>query len=127
MGLSIALSISFIILLFVINELSYDHCHKNRKRVYRVLNYSTVFKYNDSQTPYILAPALKEEFSQIEKAIRVIGLYGFKLKLKDEYINISDVVATDSEVFDIFTLPIIAGASIKVCWKIKIHLFSPKS
>jgi putative ABC transport system permease protein len=111
MGLSLALSISFVILLFVINELSYDHCHKNRKRVYKVLNYYTAFKSTDSQTPFILAPALKEEFSQIEKAIRVIGLYGFKLKLKDEYINISDVIATDSEVFDIFTLPIIAGAS----------------
>jgi putative ABC transport system permease protein len=110
-GLSIALSISFIIVLYVINELSYDHCHKKRERIFRVLNYSNVFKYNDTQTPLILAPALKEEFSQIEKAIRVIGLYDFKLKVKDEYINISDVIATDSEVFDIFTLPLIAGAS----------------
>jgi putative ABC transport system permease protein len=110
-GLSIALSISFIILLFVINELSYDHCHKNRKRIFRVLNHYTEFNKTDSQTPYILATALKEEFSQIEKSIRVSSMHGFKLKLKDEYINISDAIATDSEVFDIFTLPLIAGVS----------------
>jgi putative ABC transport system permease protein len=110
-GLSIALSISFIIVLFVINELSYDHSHKNRERIFRVLNYITVFKYFDTQTPLILAPALKEEFSQIEKAIRVIGLYDFKLKVKDEFIDISNVIATDSEVFDIFTLPLVPGGS----------------
>jgi putative ABC transport system permease protein len=109
LGLSIALAVSFIILLFVINELSYDHCHKNRKRVFRVLNYYTEFKQTDSQTPFILSTALKEEFPQIEKAIRVRRMVGFKLKLKDEYINVSDAVATDSEVFDIFTLPLIYG------------------
>lgn len=112
-GLSIALSVSFIILLFVINELSYDHCHKNRKRVFRVLNYYTQFKYNDSQTPYVLSTGLKEEFPQIEKAIRVRSLRDFRLKLKDEFINVPGAVATDSEVFDIFTIPLIGDASHK--------------
>ncbi|MCX6320815.1 MAG: ABC transporter permease, partial [Bacteroidia bacterium] len=68
MGLSIALAASFIMLLFVINELSYDRYHKNRKRVYRVLNYYVDFKKTFSGTPYVLATALKDEFPQIEKA-----------------------------------------------------------
>jgi putative ABC transport system permease protein len=111
LGLSIALAVSFTILLFVINELSYDYCHKNRKRVFRVLNYYTEFKYTDSQTPYVLSTALKEEFPQIEKAIRVSSIPGFKLKLKDEYINVPGVIATDSDVFDIFTIPLIGSVS----------------
>lgn len=110
LGLSIALAASFIILLYVINELSYNNCHKNRKQVYRVLDYYIDSKNTMSGTPYVLATALKKEFPQVEKAInaRFIGL---KLKLKDEYINVTPAIATNSEVFDIFTLPIVGGGS----------------
>ena len=109
LGLSIALTASFIMLLYVVNELSYDHCHKNRARIFKALNYWVNFKRTDSVTPYILASALKEEFPQIEKSIRVRRMIDFKLKLKDEYINVPGAVGTDSEVFDIFTLPLIFG------------------
>lgn len=112
-GLSIALATSFIILLFVINELSYDNCHKNRKSVYRVLNYYVNFKKTMPHTPYILAPTLKEEFPQVVKAVSVRRMIDFKLKLKDEYIIVSDAISTESEVFGIFTLPLIDGSSEK--------------
>jgi len=110
-GLSIALATSFIILLFVINELSFDNCHKNRKRVFRVLNYYVNFKKTIPYTPYILAPTLKEEFPQVEKAISVSKMSSFKLKLKNEFIDVPDAISTASEVFDIFTLPLIDNAS----------------
>jgi putative ABC transport system permease protein len=111
LGLSIALAVSFIILLFVINELSYDHCFKNRKQIYRVLNYDLELKKSMVGTPYVLTLALKEQFPQIEKAVAVTGspLKEFSLKLKDEYINVPNAIATDSEVFDIFTLHLIWG------------------
>ncbi len=108
-GLSIALVASFIILLYVINEMSYDRCHKNRKQIFRVLNYHVDFKNTQAGTPYILATAMKEEFPQIEKAIRVRKMTDFKLKLNEEFITVYDAVATDSEVFDIFTLPVVSG------------------
>jgi len=110
MGLSIALAASFIILLYVINELSYDSCHKNRKQIYRILNYSVNFKSTQSVTPYILATALKKEFPQVEKAISERSIKGFKLKMKDEFVNVSNVISTDSEIFDFFTIPLIDGA-----------------
>ncbi len=110
-GLSIALATSFIILLFVINELSFDNCHKNRERVFRVLNYYVNFKRTIPNTPYILAPTLKEEFPQVEKAISISKMTGFKLKLKNEFIDVPDAISTFSEVFDIFTLPLIDNAS----------------
>jgi putative ABC transport system permease protein len=113
MGLSIALAASFIMLLFVINELSYDHYHKDRKRVYRVLNYYVDFKKTMSGTPYVLADALKNEFPQIEKAVKVRYMRGFRLKFKEESIPVYDAIATDSDIFDIFTLPLIGGSSNK--------------
>jgi len=110
MGLSIALAVSFIILLYVINELSYNSYHKNRNQIYRVLNYSVNFKSTQSVTPYILATALKKEFPQVEKTISERSIKGFKLKVKDEFVNVSNVISTDSEIFDFFTIPLIDGA-----------------
>jgi len=107
LGLSISLAVSFIILLFVINEFSYDHCHKNRKKVFLVRNYHKEFKASGAGTPYILAKALKEEFPQVEKAVTVNYPRDFKLKLSEEYINVSEAKATESEVFDIFTIHLI--------------------
>ncbi len=107
LGLSISLAVSFIILLFVINEFSYNHCHKNRKKAFLVINYHKEYKASGPGTPYILAKALKEEFPQIEKAVNIGSLGGFKLKLSEEYINVSEAIATHSEVFDIFTMPLI--------------------
>lgn len=112
-GLSIALAASFIMLLFVINELSYDKYHKNIKKVYRVLNYYVDFKQIQSGTPYILAAALKDEFPQIEKSVRVRYLRGFSLKFKEEIITVNDAIATDSDIFDIFTLPLLSGSPDK--------------
>jgi putative ABC transport system permease protein len=114
MGLSIALAASFIMLLYVINELSYDKYNKNSKRVYRVLNYYVDFKKTMSGTPYVLATALKDEFPQVKKAVRVRYMRGFKLKLKEQsIITVNDAIATDSDIFDIFTLPLISGSSQK--------------
>lgn len=108
-GLSIALAASFIILIYVINELSYNRCHKNRVQVFRVLNYLVDFKYAQSGTPYILAKTLKEEFPQVKSSVNIRNVRGLRLKLGEELINVSGAVATDYEVFDIFTIPLIEG------------------
>jgi len=112
-SLSIALAVSFIILLFVINELSYDHFNKNRDRVFKVINYYVDLKQKFSGTPYILATALKTDFPQVEKAVRIRSRRGFKLKLKEEFIPVDGVMATDSDIFGIFTLPLTGGAEYK--------------
>ncbi len=113
MGLSIALAASFIMLLYVINELSYNQCHKNRDRVYRVLNYYVDFKMLQSGTPYVLATALKNDFPQVEKVARVRPLIAFGLKFKEEIITVNNAIATDSDIFDIFTIPLINGSNEK--------------
>jgi putative ABC transport system permease protein len=111
LGLSVALAASFIILIFVINELSYDRYHKNSKQVYRVLNYYVDFKNIMSGTPYVLATALKNEFPQVEKAVCVRRINGFRLKVNDNIFTLQDVIATNSDIFGIFTLPLIYGSS----------------
>lgn len=114
LGLSIALAASFIILLYVINELSYNRSHEKRAHIYKVLNYYVDFKINFSGTPYVLASTLKEQFPQVSKASKTRNVSGFKLKLKDEFIDVNNAVATDSYIFDIFTIPMIDGQSNKI-------------
>jgi putative ABC transport system permease protein len=111
LGLSIALAASFIMLLYVINELSYDRNHKNSKQVFRVLNYYVDFKNTMAGTPYVLAEALKNEFPQVEKAVNTRRINGFRLKVNDNIFILPDVIATDPDIFDIFTIPLIFGSS----------------
>jgi len=111
--LSIALAASFIMLLYVINELRCNYYNTNINRIYRVLNYNDDIKKSMAYTPYFLATSLKSEFPQIESSIKTYKMWGFKLKIKDEFINVPDVISTDSEIFDIFTLPLIYRSSDK--------------
>ncbi|MBS1232037.1 MAG: hypothetical protein H6R35_875, partial [Bacteroidetes bacterium] len=110
LGLSIALAASFIILLYVINELSYDHIHQNRKDIYRVLNYYKDFKQVMAGTPYVLASALKNEYPQVIKAsnARPVSLM---LKIGEESVVVRPAMAAGSEIFDIFTIPVIEGVA----------------
>jgi len=73
MSLSIALAVTFIITLYVVNEYSYDRCHANYKRIFRVLNYYVDYKKSYTGTPYVLASALKTEYPQVEKSISLIS------------------------------------------------------
>lgn len=110
LGLSIALAASFIILLYVINELSYNHVHKNRKDVYRVLNYYKEFKQTMAGTPYILASSLKDEFPQVIKAANARSV-GLTLRIGEESVMVRPAMAAGSEIFEIFTIPFIQGAA----------------
>jgi putative ABC transport system permease protein len=107
LSLSIALSVTFIITLYVVNEYSYNRCHANFKRIFRVLNYYVDYKKSYTETPYILASALKAEYPQVEKSISVIDITSLRIKVENEDFTVNDAVLTNSDVFDIFTLPIV--------------------
>ena len=104
-GLSIALAASFIIILYVVNELSYDHFNKSRKQIFRVLNYYPDTKATGTLTPYILASTLNEKFPQIEKGINIMSL---PITINTSNGSISETaISTESDIFNIFTLPLV--------------------
>jgi putative ABC transport system permease protein len=108
-GLSVALAASFIILLYVINELSYDRCHKNRKSVFRIKSFYSDTKSTAYSTPFILGSVLKEKFPQIKKVTRLMPL---SLTFKTDNGSITGTaISSDSEIFDLFTLPLVEGSS----------------
>ena len=71
-GLSIGLASVILILLWVHDELSYDHFHSKSDRIFRV-----VFSGADDGTPtnangsFGVGPALKNDFPEIVETVRV--------------------------------------------------------
>ncbi|WP_297094844.1 ABC transporter permease [uncultured Draconibacterium sp.] len=107
MGLSLALAASFIILLYVINELSYNTYFKNRKQIYRVVNYWDTFKRTSAQAPYVLGQTMREEFSHVQEVASAIHFGEIEIKLNQEFVAIKDAVSADSEIFKIFDFKLV--------------------
>lgn len=102
MGLSLALAASFVILLYVINELSYNTSFKNRKQIYRVLNYNADVKIMDEGAPYILTKHLQDEFPQVKYVAPTHFVTEFSVKMNEDYIPVDRVVGADSDIFNVF-------------------------
>ncbi len=106
LGLSIALAVSFIILLFIVNEYTYDNGNKKRKQIYRVILTYSSLKTTQPLVPYVLTSEMKSSFPQVEYAAPVRYVRPFKLKMNDEFISIRSVASTNSDFFNIFDIPL---------------------
>ena len=109
-GLSLGLACCFIILLHVRFETGFDRFHKNRDRIFRVLN--NQFAY----TPGIMATEMPGYFPEIEKIVR-IGKFDwtkFYVVKDNQFIGDKDLMFSDPGFFDVFTFPVINGNPDKV-------------
>ncbi len=104
MGLSLALAASFVILLYVINELSYNTSFKNRKQIYRVLHNNADIKITDDGAPYILTKHLQDEFPQVKYVAPTHFVTEFSVKMNEDYIPVDRVVGADSDIFNVFDI-----------------------
>src|SRR6476660_1981733 len=104
-GLASGLAVCLLIVLYVVDELSYDKYNVNADRIYRVdadiyfNNTSAIF----AVAPDPLAPALKRDFPEIEEIARVNYQGGILVK-KDNH-----AAFADSTFFKVFTVPMIEG------------------
>ncbi|MFH0736918.1 MAG: ABC transporter permease [bacterium] len=111
LGLSISIIVCMLIILYVINELSYDRFYKNSDQIYRIYVNSEIngFVTNNSKTPGPLGPALKRDFPDIKTFTR-IGYFGNKLlKYKKNSFREYSIYHVDSTFFDVFNLEFIVG------------------
>jgi putative ABC transport system permease protein len=111
-GLAIGLSCFLLIALYVLDELSYDRYHVKSDRIFRV-NSDIRFGGTDLKLAVCSDPmgaTLKKDYPQVEEYARIYGSSGSKLLKKDnQYINEPDVAHADSTLFNVFSLPFIAG------------------
>ncbi|MFC1724189.1 ABC transporter permease [candidate division KSB1 bacterium] len=107
-GLVIGLSCSFVMLLYVLEETSYDSFHKNSRNTYRVLQYSNLFDTTSPGVSFNLAPLLREKFPEIKSAARTMRAE-FLLGTGDRFFRERKVLRTDPELFEIFDFKFIKG------------------
>ena len=97
-GLSIGLAAAFIILLFVLNEVTYDWNHKNIDRVYRIITIDTVFNVQLGSGCHPMKEAMEEEYPQVEKVARSLLFQELKVKQGVDYIDEQNMQAADIEL-----------------------------
>jgi putative ABC transport system permease protein len=111
-GLAIGLACSILIILYVVDELSYDQFFPDKAQIVRV---NTDFNFGGremrmAQSSDIMGPTLKKDYPQVEAYTRIYNNDGARLiKKGNEYFNEERVASVDSTFFDVFQLPVIAG------------------
>jgi len=112
-GLSVGLATCLLIMLYVMDELSYDKFNKKADRIYRV-DGDIQFggnHFNLASAPEPMGPALKKDYPQVEQYVRFRSYGGFLVKKDNENLMESKVVYVDSTLLDVFTLPLIDGSA----------------
>lgn len=110
-GLAIGLSTCLLILIYVMDELGYDRYNKNADRIYR-LDAEIKFGGNHfilAVAPAPAGPAMRQDFPEVEKEVRFRNYGGVMVKKGSQNIREDGVIYADSTLFDVFTLPVLAG------------------
>lgn len=111
LGLTVALTGAFFLLLYVNDELSYDQYHQHADRIYRV---AMDAQFGDSERkvavgPAALSPTLKANYPEVENYALLRPIPNFQLKKEDQIISQADVFYASATVFDVFFYQMLQG------------------
>ncbi|UFH54219.1 ABC transporter permease [Spirosoma sp. KNUC1025] len=112
-GLAVGLACCMLILLYVLDELSYDRYNEKADRIYR-LQSDIKFGGNDMHfavSPDPIGPTLKKDYPQVEQFVRLHQEGTWSVKRTGEPTNLREdnIMFADSTLFDVFTLPLLSG------------------
>lgn len=110
-GLSIGISLCFVIMLYVQDELSYDKFNKKADHIARIVFNANINggKINESIVMAPVAKTMKSEFPEVEDATRIVSFGTPRIDYKDKVFKDDHFALVDPNFFNIFTLPMIAG------------------
>lgn len=109
-GLSIGIACFILIMLWIKDELSYDHHHENLEQIYQVnkeYHLGDEISTNPS-TPYPLAKSSLEEIPEVKLSTHYYGS-SITVRYKQKVYNEDKVCYTDSSFFKVLTFNFISG------------------
>jgi len=110
-GLAVGIASCLLILLFVQHELSYDRFHEKAERIVRVGMKAELgtnsFEVADGPSP--LAEALRNDLPEVIDSTRLFKTRQTYIQYEDKQFKEEDFIYADPNVFDVFTLSLIAG------------------
>jgi len=109
-SLILSLTVFFLIISFVLYELSYDDSFENADRIYRV---SLERKYPTLSRDFAfigpgVAPAIKNELPGVDEFVRIQQRDGI-IEYEEKQFNQENILCVDSTFLDVFQLNIILG------------------
>jgi putative ABC transport system permease protein len=111
LGLSVGVAVCMIIVLFVVNELSYDRHHENAHRIYRIQS-EIIFggnHWNMTYAPAPMAGTLPLELPEVEATVHFRERGSYLVKRETENIKEHNVIWAGKDFFKIFTVPLLEG------------------
>jgi len=118
-GLAIGMAGTLLILMYVLNELSYENFHQNRDRIYRI---AVDFGQGESKMHLAgameaLGPAIAEKLPEVENAVRFKRRTHAVLEYENKEFQEPEIFFTDPCVFDVFSFTLRKGLKDDVLQK----------
>ena len=112
-GLAIGLASALLILLWVQHELSYEKYNLNGKSIFRVEQdqFYSGRRYHVTVTPHPSGPVWMEKIPEIKEQTRISRQSRILFRVGDIAFYESRVIAADSGLFRMFTIPFLLGDS----------------
>ncbi len=110
-GLAVGMAASLLILMWVMDELSYENFNEHAGQIYMVNQdqFYTGDRFRVQVTPQPCAPVWKERIPEIRETARLVFLPKILFRIGDKAFYETQVKAVDSGMFKVFTLPLISG------------------
>jgi len=110
-GLAVGLAASLLILLWVQDEFSYDKFNVQAENIYRVEEdqFYSGDRYHVTVTPHPSGPVWKDKIPEILEQTRINRLPRILFRQEDKVFFESSVIAADSGLFQMFTMPFLKG------------------
>ncbi|MBL7849590.1 MAG: ABC transporter permease [Cyclobacteriaceae bacterium] len=111
LGLTIGITCSLFLLMYITDELSYDRYHTEAENIYRVVSDikepDDAFTWASTQMP--LADELRDNYPEVKNAVRFFSMSRDLFKVGDKEFYESEFYFADSTVFDAFSYSFLAG------------------
>lgn len=109
-GLGVGMAVSFMLLVYVYNEFTFDGFHEKKDRIYKVLRNQPANGevYTGDATPVQVAGTLIKDYPEIETAARTTWGYDQLFNYKNRPVKIN-LMAADPSFLNIFTLNFVKG------------------
>src|SRR6478609_9681803 len=111
LGLTIGITCSLFLLLYILDELSYDRYHKNADNIYRIVSNikepDNAFTWAVAQIP--MGEELRDNYPEVENVVRFFNMARNLYKNGELQFYEEDFYLADSTVFDMFTYEFVKG------------------
>jgi putative ABC transport system permease protein len=111
LGLTLGITSALFLIIYVVDEISYDRYHEKADRIYRVSSKITEpddsFTWIVAQLPF--GPQVVKDYPEVEASVRFINMPRGLYKSEDKEFNEDKFFFVDSTLFKIFTYKVLMG------------------